>query len=165
MPEVKITKNQVIPFIDVSKTINSNTWTPSWKRIDKSTIFDLAFNAQEETTDYICYENAVTEMQQYQPELPQEIALYRGNPVYDFVEEMCRNLSIGADAVVPFLLCWPPDAENVINAWQTKETVLVLSNYQSVEGKITFTLRIGGNIQKGTVTISTGGVPTFTPAS
>ena len=105
MPEVKITKNQVIPFIDTSKTVGT-TWAPTWKRIDKSTIFDLAFNAQEETTDYICYENAVTEMQQYQPELPQEIALYRGNPVYDFVEEMCRNLSIGADAVVPFLLCW-----------------------------------------------------------
>lgn len=162
MAESKITKNKVIPFIDVSKTANSNSWAPTWKRIDKSTIFDLALNPQSESVDYISLESAVEEISSYQPELPQEIALYRGNPIYDFVESLVINLPIGDDLKVPFLLAWPPDAEDKIAGWQVKECRLLLGNYNSVDGKIIFTLKLGGTIEKGTVTVTGEGVPNFT---
>lgn len=168
MAEVKITKNKVIPFIDTSGTINTESWTPTWKQIDKSTIFDLAFNPQSESVDYICYEAAVEEISSYQPELPQEIALLRGNPIYDFVENLCINLPVGDSVRVPALICWPPKPKDPsgeeIKAWQVKECRLLLSNYNSVDGKITFTLKLGGDIDKGTVSI-TSGTPSFTPAS
>lgn len=163
MPEIKITKNKVIPFIDISDTI-STTWEPTWTRIDKSTIFDLALNPQSESVDYICYESAIEEVSSYQPELPQEIALYRGNKIYDYVEQRVIDLPVGDSVRVPFLLCFPPDSADKIYAWQVKECRLLLSNYNSVDGKITFTLKLGGDIQKGTVTIDSG-VPTFTEAS
>lgn len=162
MAESKITKNQVIPFLDTSETIGSD-WTPTWKRIDKSTIFDLAFNPQSESVDYISMEAAVEEVSSYQPELPQEIALYRGNVIYDFVEKLCIDLPVGDGVKVPVLLCWPPK-DSTIQAWQVKECRLLLSNYNSVDGKITFTLKLGGTIDKGTATI-TGGAPTFVAAS
>lgn len=161
MAEKKITKNLVIPFIDVSKTANSDSWSPTWKRIDKSTIFDLALNPQSESVDYIAYEAAIEEISSYQPELSQEIALYRGNPIYDFVEGLCIDLPVGDDVKVPFLLAWPPAEDNSIRGWQVKDCRLLLSNYNSVDGKITFTLKLGGDIEKGTVTVSTDGVPTF----
>lgn len=165
MAETKITKNKVIPFIDTSETAGTENWTPVWKRIDKSTIFNLAFNPQSESVDYIAYESAVEEISSYQPELPQEIALYRGNSVYDFVEKLCINLPVGDSVTVPFLLAWPPkpteSSVDVIQAWQVQQCRLLLSNYDSVEGKITFTLKLGGDIQKGTITI-TNGAPSFT---
>lgn len=161
MAEVKITKNKVIPFLDISGTANTGaSWVPVWKRIDKSTIFDMAFNPQSTTEDYIAYETAIEEISGYQPELPQEIALYRGNAVYDYVESLCYNLEVGDALRIPFLLCWPPEDNGNIKAWQVKENRLLLSNYNSVEGKVTFTLKIGGDIERGTVTISEG-VPVF----
>ena len=161
MAEVKITKNKVIPFLDISNTANTGTtWLPQWKRIDKSTIFDLAFNPQSTTEDYIAYETAIEEISGYQPELPQEIALYRGNAVYDYVESLCYNLEVGDALRVPFMLAWPPEEDGTIKAWQVKECRLLLSNYNSVDGKVTFTLKIGGDIERGTVTISDG-TPTF----
>lgn len=161
MAEVKITKNKVIPFIDISKTVNTSNWAPTYKRIDKSTIFDLAFNPQSESVDYISLESAVEEVSSYQVELNQEIALYRGNPIYDFVESMCVDLPIGDDLKVPFLLAWPPADDDSISGWQVKDCRLMLSNYNTVDGKITFTLSLGGDIEKGTITVSTDGTPTF----
>lgn len=168
MAENKITKNKVIPFIDISGTIGETTWAPDWKRIDKSTIFNLAFNPQSQSTDYIAYESPVEEISGYQPELPQEIALHRGNPIYDYVESLCIGLPVGDSVTVPFLLAWPPKPKDAggetIQAWQVKMCRLLLSNYDSVEGKITFTLKLGGDIDKGTVVI-TDGKPVFTEAT
>ena len=162
MAEVKITKNKVIPFLDISDSANlGGTWSPTWKRIDKSTIFDLSFNPQSTSEDYIAYETAIEEISGYQPELPQEIALYRGNAVYDYVERLCYNLEVGDALRIPFLLCWPPEADGSIKGWQVKECRLLLSNYNSVEGKVSFTLKIGGDIERGKVTV-TDGIPTFT---
>lgn len=162
MTQVKITKNKVIPFLDVSNTVGGVSWTPSWKRIDKSTIFDMSFNPQSTTEDYIAYETAIEEISGYQPELPQEIALYRGNEIYDYIEQLCYNLEVGDALRIPFLLAWPPQSDGTIKAWQLKECRLLLSNYNSVDGKVTFTLKLGGDIERGTVLISEG-VPSFTP--
>lgn len=161
MAEVKITKNKVIPFLDISDSANKGgAWEPVWKRIDKSTIFDLSFNPQSTTEDYIAYETAIEEISGYQPELPQEIALYRGNEVYDYVERLCYNLEVGDALRIPFLLCWPPEADGSIKGWQVKECRLLLSNYNSVDGKVSFTLKIGGDIERGKVSIADG-APTF----
>ena len=164
MAEIKITKNKVIPFIDVSKTVNTDNWVPVWKRIDKSTIFDLAFNPQSEPVDYISMASAVEEISSYQPELPQEIACYRGNPIYDFVEDIAINLPVGDDTKVPLLLAWPPESEeaNTVKGWQVKENRLLLGSYNSVEGKVTYTLKMGGDIEKGTISAAESGAPTFT---
>ena len=80
---------------------------------------------------------------------------------------MVINLPVGDAIRVPALICFPPKPSTstpTIAAWQVLDCRLLLSNYNSVDGKITFTLKLGGDIDKGTVTI-TEGVPTFTKAS
>ncbi len=165
MAEIKITKNKVIPFIDVSKTANTDSWSPVWKRIDKSTIFDLAFNPQSESVDYISMASAVEEISSYQPELPQEIACYRGNPIYDFIEELAINLPVGDDTKVPVLLAWPPESEgaSTVTGWQVADNRLLLGSYNSVDGKVTYTLKMGGDIKVGTISAAESGTPTFSP--
>lgn len=154
----KLTRDKFIPFLDVAKdtTFAAN----SWKRIDYSTIFELTMNEQEEDMDYICFENAVTEINSNKPELPQEIATYEGNPMYDFMFDEFYNLPTGASCKVPFLLCFGGSGKK---AWRGMCTI-TSKVLNPVDGKITFSMKIGGDIEKGTYAISEG-VPTFTPAS
>lgn len=159
MPDAmtKLTRDKFIPFLDVKK---DNTFTTSsWKRIDYSTIFELTVGEQTEDMDYICYENAVTEVNSNKPELPQEIACYEGNPVYDFMIKEFYNLPTGADCKVPFLICF---GGTEALAWRGICTI-TSKVLNTVDGKITFTMSIGGDIEKGTYAIQDG-APTFTPS-
>ena len=151
----KLTRNLFIPFLDTAKdsTFTSNTW----KRIDYSTIFELTMNEQEEDMDYICYANAVTEINSNQPELPQEIALYEGNPIYDFMFDQFFNMPIGSAVKVPFLMCFGGTDKK---AWRCMATI-TSKVLNTVDGKITFSIKLGGDIEKGTYAIDAG-VPTFT---
>lgn len=155
--ETMLRKHMCIPFLD----INKGSGTVSWKRIDKSTIFSLNPNPQTETLDYICYESPVTEVDHYEPELPQEIVMNAGNPMYEFIAGMFYNLPVGSEAKVPCLICFPPNGDNAQKAWKIDDCTLVLGEMNTVDRKISFTLHLGGNITKGYYAI-TEGVPTFT---
>lgn len=153
----KLTRNQFIPFLDVTK--DTTFASSSWKQIDYSTIFELTMNEQEEDMDYICFANAVTEINANQPELPQEIACYEGNPIYDFMFKEFFNMPVGSDVKVPFLMCFGGTEKK---AWRCVAT-LTSKVLNTVDGKITFSIKMGGNIEKGTYSI-TSGAPTFTKA-
>lgn len=158
MSMIKLKRNQFIPFLDTAKdkTFASNTW----KRVDYSTIFELTMNEQEEDMDYICFENAVTEINGNKPELPQEIAIYEGNPIYDFMFNEFYNMPTGDDVKVPFLMCFGGTDKK---AWRCVAT-LTSKVLNTVDGKITFSIKLGGDIEKGTYAIADG-VPTFTTAT
>lgn len=159
MPEsttmTKLKKTEFIPFIDVSGT-GSNTW----KRVDRSTIFSLNPNPQTETQDYISTEIPVEEVMYYNPEIEQEIAIYEGNPVYDFMFQMIYDLPVGDKCIIPVLMCYGGTGKK---AWKCDATI-VLGELNTVDGKLSFTINFGGDIQRGTYAI-TDGSPTFTPAT
>ena len=154
----KLTRDKFIPFLDTAKDLTFATST--WKRIDYSTIFELTMGEQEEDMDYICYANAVTEINSNKPELPQEIACYEGNPIYDFMFQQFYDMPVGADVKVPFLMCFGGTGKK---AWRCVATI-TSKVLNTVDGKITFSIKLGGDIEKGTYTISEG-VPTFTAAN
>lgn len=106
--ETMLKKHLCIPFLDTSK----GSGTAAWARIDKSTIFALNANPQSETMDYICYESPVTEIDHYEPELPQEIVMNAGNPMYEFIYGLFYDLPVGEAAKVPLLICFPPNGSN-----------------------------------------------------
>jgi hypothetical protein len=157
MSLVKLKKTDFIPFIDISETINLALWDPSWTRVDLSTIFSLNPNPQVNTMDYISYETPIDVVDRYQPELPQEIALYQGNPVYDYVFALFHALPTGSAANVPVLICFGGTDKL---AWQVRNATLVLGELNPIDGKLSFTLKLGGDIDKGTYAIASG-VPVF----
>lgn len=152
----RLRKTDYIPFIDTKTTGD----TSEWKRITKSTIFSLNPNPQTEDFDYISTETPVTEVKNYLPELPQETATYEGDPIYDFIFDKFFNLPKGSECVVPVLLCFGGSDKR---AWKADAT-LVLGELNTVDGKISFTIKLGGDIQRGTYSI-TEGAPTFSVAS
>jgi hypothetical protein len=143
-------------FLDTKKdnTFADNTWA----RIDKSTIFDLAFNPQTTSNDYIDNDMPVEEVDKYQPEMAQEITLLEGNPMFDFVYEMAYNLPVGEEVKVPYLLCFGGTEKK---AWRGMSTILV-NNLNTVDSKISFTIKFN-TIEKGTYEVAEG-APTFTSA-
>lgn len=156
MALVKLLKSQFLLFLDTAKdsTFAKNVWA----RIDKSTIFDLALNPQTTSNDYIDNNLPEEEVDRYQPEMGQEIALYQGNPMFDFIYGMIYDLPVGAEVKVPYLLCF---GGNEKKAWRGMATI-VLGNLNTVDGKITFTIKFN-TVDKGTYEVKDG-APTFTLA-
>ncbi len=154
----KLKKFQTIPFIDVGTT------SAEWARIGKSAIFDLAVNANIVTNDYIEDETPTDDVTSYKPTLPQELAAYKGDKAFDYLYDMFYNLPTGADVQRDVLIVFAgnsgTEATPKFKAWKNKATV-VLKDFNTVDEKILFDINFGGNIERGTVTVSNG-TPTFT---
>ena len=83
-----------------------------------------------------------------------------GNEMYDFIFKKFYDMPTGDAVKVPFLMCFGGTGKK---AWRGICTLL-LDTLDTVEGKISFTIKLGGEIEKGTYTIESG-APTFTAAS
>ena len=156
------TKEQSMIFIDVSE----DGKTPNWARIGKSTIYDLSLNPNVNTLDFI--ENAIPqdEVDRYQPELPSELATYEGDKAFDFMFKLFYNLPTGTALNKKILLVFPKKNTGTESApeflsWLTDATI-VLNNYNPVDKKLTFTIKING-IERGTSTV-VDGQPSFSKA-
>lgn len=156
MALAKLLKSQFLLFLDTAK--DSSFAANVWARIDKSTVFDLALNPQTTSNDYIDSDMPEEEVDKYQPEMSQEIALYQGNPMFDFIYAMVYELPVGAEVKVPYLLCF---GGNDKKAWRGMATI-VLGNLNTVDGKITFTIKFN-SIDRGTFVVADG-APEFTEA-
>ena len=153
----KLKKTQFMAFIDIAEDATFEAC--QWKRIRKSTQMNIAMNAQTETNEWIESEIGEEEVTSNQPELGQENALYEGDPIYDFLFNKFYNMPTGEECKVPFLQCF---AGKDKKAWRSIATI-ILDSLDAVAGKLTYSIKLGGNVEKGTYTI-TEGTPTFTTA-
>lgn len=156
-----LTRDLYIPLLDgntIKKAIGQEGGEGyDFVRIDKSTIFDLAFNPQEETYGFIDTANDTTYTKSYQPELPQEIILDNDNPLYKIMHDFCLAMPTGNNAKVPMLLVTPSmetGKPTVGRLW--KECIVSPGDLNSVDGKLSFNLKLNGDVEIGTVTNSAG---------
>lgn len=154
---MKLTRNMFVPLLDRNKLTGSATQGFDWVRVDKSTIFELSFNPQEETFGYIDAANDATEVTSYQPELPQEIILDSSNKLFAAMFKFCMDMPLGSDAVVPCLLAMPdPAAPETVKGYLWEEALLSPQALNTVDGKLTFTIKLNGTKKSGTVTEAEG---------
>lgn len=146
----RLGRSKYIPFIKIEN---------DWKRVDKSTVGDLALGEVTEDFDYIDNDDTQTEITGNKPTISLEIANIDGNPVYDFMEQMIVNAPTGENAKVEFMFCFGGSDKN---AWEGTASVTDKA-LSPTDQKITFTLNV---LEKtiGTYTI-TDGEPTFTPVT
>lgn len=166
------TRNLFIPRVDantIRKALGETVAEDAgfdWTRIDKSTIFDLAFNPQEETSGYIDEANDTTYVKSYQPELPQEIILDSSNKLYRIMRPFCMSMPTGGDAVVPVILQVPDmDTDQPTEAYMWASALISPTDLNTVDGKLSFSLKLNGDAQKGTVAIGDDGAVTFTAST
>lgn len=65
---------------------------------DGVTELSISYNPQTSTEQYIHEDTATTELTGYQPNAPVTGHAVPGDPVYDFVNDIRKNLYIGSDA-------------------------------------------------------------------
>lgn len=148
---MKLTRDLFVPCIDLNRGVG--TW--DFKPIDLSTIFALAANPQEETYGYICYANDYTEVTSYQPELLQEIVLDNSNPIYLFMKNFFLEFPKGSSAQVPILIVFPDDETGAAtDGMLWANAIISPGEINSVDGKISFSLKLNGDFTPGTVAIS-----------
>lgn len=164
-----LTRDLFIPFVDgnalkraAGEKVTAEPGQYDWRRIDKSTIFALAFNPQEETKGFIDTPNDSTFVARYQPELPEEIILDNENPLYEVMYPFCMAMPTGSSAEVPVLLVAPSmeDAKPTEgHLWSN--AIVSPTALDTVAGTLTFSLKLNGVRKMGSVAIAEG-VPTFT---
>ena len=152
----KLTRDMYRPYIDVGQG------TEEWLRVNKSTIFELAFNPTTETVGYIDSANDTTELTGYAPTMEQEIILNDNNLMYQFLVGYCMSLPTGTDAYYPVMLTFP-DAEGggTYDAYVWKEASITPGSLNTVDGKLTATLNLNGDVTVGTATFGEAGAVTF----
>lgn len=158
---MKLTRDLFIPLIDLNKLTGASATGYDWARIDKSTIFELSFNPQEETYGYIDSANDATQVNSYQPELPQEIVLDSSNAIYSAMFDFAMKMPLGSDAVVPCLLVMPDENGKAVRGFLWSEAIVSPQTLNTVDGILSFTLKLNGAVTEGTVS-SDGGEFTFT---
>lgn len=154
-------KQNSMLFVDTSAST-----TPSWARVRKSTVFELSFNPEIETQDFIDQQFPSDILKYYKPTMEQETMLEEGDELFDYMFSLMDSLPTGTQAVRPVLLVFPKGAETpegAFVAWKVDCTVSFTS-YNPVEKKLSFSLSFAGDIQRGTAAF-TAGAPTFTAAS
>lgn len=163
---MNLTRDLYIPAIDLNAV--HKAYDPSFVaegskfvRIDKSTVFALAFNPQENTQGFIDAPNDTTEVTSYQPELPQEIILDSENPIYADMIEFCMAMPTGSSAIVPCLVVIPDKDGAAVRGFLWEDATISPGELNTVDGKLSFTMKLNGIKETGTVT-NENGVITFT---
>lgn len=157
-----LTRDLYIPLLDANSIRKAIGQEPTdsdydWVRIDKSTIFALSFNPQEETYGFIDTANDTTYVKSYQPELPQEIILDNSNPLYTLLHPFCLMMPTGSNAEIPLLLVTPnmeTGAATEGRIW--KANIVSPGELNTVDGKLSFTNKMNGDQIVGTVTHDSG---------
>lgn len=165
---MKLTRNYYIPCLDISSTgegVGSNG--PEWCPIDKSTVYELTFNANTEEYDYICYASTMTETTGYSLEMAQEITLDSKNPMYLYMHKLMWRAVENPSLTVPLLLIEPIVQSGDVKAIGRRfdENTVAFDSMNTVDGKISFTLHPNGTPAVGTVTITSENVITFSEVS
>ena len=136
------------------------TSVPVWKQIKKSTDNTITMNAETQTFDYIVDESPTTEINRYAPSLSQPLAMYKGEPDYEFVFDKFFDQAVGADAHSEILIVfYGADAASAYKAWKAS-CILQIDNMNPVESTITATITFNGTTEKGTAEVIDGG-PVF----
>ena len=95
-------KQNSMLFVDTSAST-----TPSWARVRKSTVFELSFNPEIETQDFIDQQFPSDILKYYKPTMEQETMLEEGDELFDYMFSLMDSLPTGTQAVRPVLLVFP----------------------------------------------------------
>ena len=136
--------------------------TPDWARVYKATEFEIEFNPETETYDYISDTNPSTEIMSYEPSISFDMLADLNDPLYILLDDMAYGNAIGSDANVDYLLVKQRKDTNGDFLAQSGMGVIEFDTDNYVEGVLNWTIRFKGTPKMGTATVSALGVPSFT---
>ena len=102
MPELKKAKrSQFMAFLNTTPGGESPTWSRMGKGITGQTV---NYNPQTTTETYIDEDNATTNVDSYQPNIPTPQTVYVGEPCFDYINGLRKKRAVGDDCRTQILL-------------------------------------------------------------
>lgn len=166
MVEYAIADGDKVEAKHVALLFNSGTKTePTWVQLSKSTENTISPNPETEERKFITDENPRTLITRYSPELNNPLTLFKGEADYEYFWPKFYGLPTGAGAETEILVVFmnEKDTSGNYDAWKSDAT-LIMGDLDPNNSQLTFTVKFGGTIERGTVKV-TSGTPAFTKAS
>ena len=163
MPEVeRIKRSQFASFLNTTPTKESETWSRMGKGITSASV---SYNPKVNDEQYIHEDSGTKETDSYAPTLAGEQTAYKGEAVFDYIDNLRQKRAVGNDCKTQMLMVYIYDGDQTTGYKAEKQDVSISINEFGGEagGAVTISYDIGfvGDAKKGTVTI-TEGVVTFT---
>ena len=159
----KLNRSALIHWINASPS-STATWFKIGKDVEDMSV---ELNPTIETQKNILDETSV-QHQGYEASFA--VDTYFADPsdaIYDFVEAIALQRKQGDDCKTQVLECIIEDTTAASHEGYTEDVIVEVTSYGGAQGgvRIPYTVHFAGNRKAGTVAISSGGVPTFTPAT
>lgn len=158
----KITRDQVAHYLKTGTT-SGQTPTDVWSLIGVGiTSYGIAYNPQVTTEKWIIHKAATSSLDSYQRQGDISQKCYKGDPVFEYVNELRRTAGIGADVQTKVLDIDTYDETTTGTYKATRNNaIIVITNYMAEDAVIEYTIYYNGDPEQGTVTF-TNGQPVFT---
>ena len=157
----KITREQFASFLDTTPDALSETWGLIGIGI---TSYGISYNPQVTTEKWIIHKAATSSLDSYQRQGEISQKCYKGDPIFEYVNELRRTCGIGSKVQSSVLDVDMYDKVGSAYKATKSDGIVVITNYMAEDAVIEYTIYYNGDPTEGTVTIADD-VPTFTPAT
>ncbi len=160
---IKIDRTEWADFLNTTPgTDNSPTWSIIGVGIaDKST----EYNPEISEEKWVIYKNKIKELESYAPGSSVEQTAYKGDPVFEYIDNLRYRLKTGTEAETQLL---EVDVYSVSDTQSSPKyrarlwnVVISVESNGGEKASINYSINYKGDPKFGTVTF-TSGVPTFT---
>ncbi|MCI8851369.1 MAG: hypothetical protein HFE82_07540 [Erysipelotrichaceae bacterium] len=158
--KIKVKRSQFATFLNTGGT------TAVWSRFGKGvTSQSVAYNPTVNSEQYIDEDNATSSVDAYAPTINTPQTAYKGDPVFEYIDELRQSRAIGDDAVTDMLLVYMYNKDDKGAYMAEKQKVSIsITDFGGDAGSplsITYDLGFIGDPVIGTVTV-TDGTASFT---
>lgn len=160
---MKVKRSDFATFLNIGGT------TENWARMGKGiTSQQISYNPQTTSETFIHEDSATTTVDSYAPTMNTPQTAYKGDPVFDFVDDLRQRRAVGADCETDLLLVYLYDSNGSSTFAAEKQKVAIQVDDFGGDGGasnvINYTLNFVGESVQGTCSIASGKA-TFTAAT
>lgn len=158
MAEEKIKRSAFAQFLNTTPGESTATYARMGKGITTGT---LSYNANTTTETYIHEDNASSSIDSYAPELATQQTCFKGEPIFEYIDELRKKRATGSDCETDMLLVYIYDKTGNNYAAEKQKVVIELSDFGGDGGGnvvVNYNVKAVGDPTLGTATITDGAV-------
>ena len=95
-----VKRSQMAHFLNTTPGNGTKTWSRFAVGHES---FSTSYNAETETTQYIHEDSGTTYLKNYAPTVDTTQIAHKGDPIFDFVDDLSFKLAVGSDSVTEYL--------------------------------------------------------------
>lgn len=148
----KITRDQFATYLNTTPSEETENWALLGIGI---TGYGVAYNPQVTTEKWIIHKAATSSLDSYQRQGDVSQKCYKGDPVFEYINDIRRKCGIGADVQTQVLDIDKYDStvEGTFKATKS-DVIIAVTNYMAEDAVIEYTIYYNGDPVQGTVTFA-----------